>query len=75
MSATKKPKRISADDIRLCCIFSVIEHIVIEHDEPVIAKEIAELHGITKSLALKQTKVTGYEVRRMNKFIRGNLKD
>lgn len=56
-----------------CGVFSAIQHLVLEHDQPSMAADIAKQHGIEREWALRESRRTGYEVRRMNKWIREEL--
>ena len=51
-------------------VFYTMQYLVLDIDEPNIAKELGKNAGITKKWALEESKKTGYRVRKMNKFIR-----
>lgn len=53
--------------------FYAAQFLVLEEDQPTIAAEILEAAGITREIAFKEQKSTGYRTREMNKFIRENL--
>ncbi len=54
-------------------VFSAIQFMVLDAGNPTYAAQIAKEHGIDRAWALKEVKRTGYEVRKMNKFIREEL--
>jgi hypothetical protein len=54
-------------------VFHAMEYLVITRDEPTLAKELANNCSIKQAWGLAEVKRTGYEVRRMNKFIREEL--
>jgi hypothetical protein len=58
----------------LAGVFCAMQQLVITHDQPTFAKEIAEEVGMTREWALEESKRTGFEVRKMNKFIREELR-
>lgn len=51
-------------------VFSAMQYLVVFRDEPQLAMEIAKENGIRQAEALKLSKESGFEVRRMNRFIR-----
>lgn len=69
MTTTKKP----FDDGFDAGVFFAMQHLVLEHDQPSLAKDIAKAAAIKKEWALKESKRSGYRVRRMNRFIREEL--
>lgn len=54
-------------------VFSAMQYLVLTADEPTLAANIAREHGIEQAWALRQSRLTGFEVRRMNRFIREEL--
>lgn len=61
------------DDRFLSGVFLAMQHLVLLSDHPTFAAEIAKSCGIKREWALAESKRTGYEVRRMNKFIKEEL--
>ncbi len=68
----RKPPTLHRDRF-LSGVFSAMQYLVVDVDQPQLAKELAEIHGIDRSLALKESRLTGFEVRKMNRFIRQEL--
>ena len=54
-------------------VFYAMQYLVLEYDQPSMAAEIYKASGMTKGWTLKESKKTGYQVRKMNKFIREEL--
>jgi hypothetical protein len=54
-------------------VFSAMQHLVLVRDDPQMAAEIANSHGIKRDWALRESKLTGFRVREMNRFIMENL--
>lgn len=54
-------------------VFSAMQHLVLFAGENTLAADIAKESGIKRAWALAESKLTGYEVRRMNAFIREEL--
>lgn len=54
-------------------VFSCMQHLALTCGEPQLAAELAKEHGIDIEMALKESKRSGFEVRKMNRFIRDEL--
>lgn len=56
-------------------VFSAMQHLVLFQGANSLAADIAKEHGIHRAWALKESKLTGFRVREMNKFIRSELSE
>lgn len=55
-------------------VFAAMEYLVLARGEDSLAKELADQNGIDQELALKLSKQSGYDVRKMSLFIRRELR-
>lgn len=54
-------------------VFCAMQHLVLFSDQPSLAAEIARAYGIKQKWALRESRRTGFQVRRMNRFIRESI--
>jgi hypothetical protein len=81
MSNTNRSRHMPTDseppkvrDEFLSGVFSVMQHLVLIRDEPGLAVEIANMNSIKRDWALRESRLTGFRVREMNRFIREELR-
>lgn len=68
-----KPKYIQRNDDFMAGLFAAMQHLVLELDQPSMAADLAREYDLTQAWALAESRRTGYQVRRMNRFIRREL--
>lgn len=54
-------------------VFSACQTLAIIRGEPTYAKDILKEHGIKRDEALRLSRMSGFSVRKMNRFIREEL--